>query len=307
MPAKKFPTGQDNLEILMDKIIRIGSRESKLAVVQSEIIINKIKEISPETKIELVTMKTTGDKILDKTLDKIGGKGLFLKELEVALIENRVDLCVHSLKDMPAEMNENLPIKSYFRRESAEDVFVLPKNKKEFDKSLPVGCSSPRRVAQFLKIVPDAKIKQVRGNVLTRLEKLDKGEYSALILAKAGLKRLGLENRISYEFNYDEMVPSAGQGILAIQARCDEKYDFLDKLNDYNAQICAQTERKISEKLGGDCTAPVGVFADTENDKITVRVFFENKFYKFVEKLSDLNIIADKIVSEILTEKVEIK
>ena len=187
--------------------IRIGSRESKLAVIQSEIVQRHLQEKYPEGEITLITMKTTGDKILDRTLDKIGGKGLFVKELDLALMEKRTDLSVHSLKDMPMEVPEELPILAFSRREDPRDVLVLPKGKTEIDFLKPIGCSSMRRILQFQKLYPQAVFKPIRGNVQTRLRKLDDGEYSATLLAAAGLKRLGLENRISRYFEPEEMIP----------------------------------------------------------------------------------------------------
>ena len=163
--------------------IRIGSRESKLAVIQSEIVQRHLQEKYPEGEITLITMKTTGDKILDRTLDKIGGKGLFVKELDLALMEKRTDLSVHSLKDMPMEVPEELPILAFSRREDPRDVLVLPKGKTEIDFLKPIGCSSMRRILQFQKLYPQAVFKPIRGNVQTRLRKLDDGEYSATLLA----------------------------------------------------------------------------------------------------------------------------
>lgn len=257
----------------MEHTIRIGSRASRLAVIQSELVMAEIRRILPEATLELVTMKTTGDKILHKTLDKIGGKGLFLKELDAALLAGQVDLCVHSLKDVPAAENPALPIGAYSAREAPGDVLVLPKGKTNWDASLPVGCASARRTMQFQMLHPDALMKPVRGNVLTRLEKLDRGEYGALILAEAGLKRLGLETRITYRFSPEEMIPAAGQGILAIQTRSGEYADLLKVLNHPEASLCARTERQLSLLLGGDCSAPVGCHAVLSDGVMTLYGF----------------------------------
>ena len=164
------------------KKIRIGSRESRLAVIQSEMVMDYIKNQCPEYEPELVTMKTTGDKILDRTLDKIGGKGLFVKELDAALLDGRSDLSVHSLKDMPAEIPEELPLIGFSMREDPRDVLVLPEGVTELDFSKPVGCSSQRRMLQFQKLYPQAVFAPIRGNVQTRLAKLDSGEFSATCL-----------------------------------------------------------------------------------------------------------------------------
>ena len=215
----------------MGRKIRIGSRASRLAVVQSELVMAEIRKILPEADLELVTMKTTGDKILHKTLDKIGGKGLFLKELDAALLAGQVDICVHSLKDVPVTENPALPIGAYSVRELPADVLVFPKETSHWNPALPVGCASARRKMQFQQLYPEAVIQPVRGNVLTRLEKLDSGEHGALILAEAGLKRLGLSDRIAYRFSPEELVPAAGQGILAIQTRAGEYADLLARLH----------------------------------------------------------------------------
>ena len=203
------------------KII-IGSRESKLAVLQSEMVRDYIKEKNPEMEVEILTMKTTGDIILDRTLDKVGGKGLFVKELDKALMDGRSILSVHSLKDMPMEVPEELPLLAFSRREDPRDVLVLPEGVSKLDKSKPLGCSSLRRTLQLKKLYPDMEVKSIRGNLQTRLRKLDEGQYSALILAAAGLKRLGLESRINRYFTEDEIIPAAGQGILAVQGRKGE-------------------------------------------------------------------------------------
>ena len=158
----------------MRKVV-IGSRESKLAVVQSEMVRTYIQEHAPSTQVEILTMKTTGDKILDKTLDKIGGKGLFVKELDKALLEKRSDISVHSLKDMPMEVPGELPLVAFSKREDPRDVLVLPLGKTELDLTKPIGCSSQRRILQLKELYPDAVCKSVRGNVQTRLAKLDSG------------------------------------------------------------------------------------------------------------------------------------
>ncbi|MDD7295520.1 MAG: hydroxymethylbilane synthase [Oscillospiraceae bacterium] len=256
--------------------IRIGSRASRLAVLQSEWIMQQIHCIAPDVRLELVTMKTTGDKILQKTLDQIGGKGLFLKELDAALLAHQVDLCVHSLKDVPIAENPLLPIGAYSKRAAPNDVLVLPRgvSLSDWDSSIPVGSASSRRTLQFQLRYPSCQVRPVRGNVLTRLEKLDNGEYSALILAEAGLERLHLCDRISYRFLPTEMVPAAGQGILAIQGRAGEYADLLEKLNDKAAALCAKTERALSKALNGDCTAPIGAYADLQGTKIQLYGFY---------------------------------
>ena len=200
----------------------IGSRESRLAVIQSEMVMNFIKERCPDMEVSLLTMKTTGDKILDKTLDQVGGKGLFVKELDKALLEGRSDLSVHSLKDMPMEVPEELPLEAFSKREDPRDVLIFPEGASEPDFSRPIGCASRRRVLQLRELFPEAEFAPVRGNVQTRMRKLDEGQYGALVLAAAGLKRLGLEERIGRYLSEEEVIPAAGQGILAVQGRKGE-------------------------------------------------------------------------------------
>ena len=257
----------------MKQIIRIGSRASRLAVLQSELVMEQIRRILPDAELELVTMKTTGDKILNRALDQIGGKGLFLKELDAALLAGAVDLCVHSLKDVPTEENPAIPIGAFSERAVPADVLVLPAGVQTWDRTKPVGCASARRSMQLRQLYPDVTVKPVRGNVLTRLEKLDRGEYGALILAEAGLARLGLSQRISARFSPEEMVPAAGQGILAVQCRAGEYAALLEQLNDPDSALCARAERQFAAAAGGDCSAPVGCYARPDGDSITIYGF----------------------------------
>lgn len=251
--------------------IIIGSRESKLAVVQSEMVADYLRKHNPQQKVRLLTMKTTGDKILDRTLDKVGGKGLFVKELDKALMERRSDLSVHSLKDMPMEISQELPLVAFSPREDPRDVLVLPKGCESMDKSRPIGCSSLRRQLQLAKIFPDVPCKSIRGNVLTRLEKLDRGEYGALVLAGAGLKRLGLESRISRYFDTEEMIPAAGQGILAVQGRRGEDYSYLEGYECRKSRYAALAERAFVRELDGGCTSPVAAHARITGEELYLK------------------------------------
>ena len=261
----------------MNKKVVIGSRESKLAVLQSQMVRDYIVCKHPETDVEILTMKTTGDKILDRTLDKIGGKGLFVKELDRALLEGRSQLSVHSLKDMPMEISEELPILAFSRREDARDVLVLPEGCYTLDPSKPIGCSSLRRKLQLKEIYPDMNVKSIRGNLQTRLRKLDEGQYSALILAAAGLKRLGLESRINRYFTADEIIPAAGQGILAVQGRKGEAYDFLEGYCDKDAWTAGSAERAFVKLLDGGCSSPVAAHAEILGDEIYLRGLYYNE------------------------------
>ena len=262
--------------------ITIGSRESALAIIQSQIVMSAIRAAHPDLTLELVTMKTTGDKILDRTLDKIGGKGLFVKELSAALREGRVDLTVHSCKDFPMEEDPELPLVAFSRREDPRDVLVLPAGQTEIDFSKPIGCSSLRRCLQFQALFPQAQMAPVRGNVPTRLRKLDEGQFSALILAGASLKRLGLEDRICRVFSPEEMLPAAGQGILAVQSRSDFDLSLLSCVDDADSRDCALSERAFVRTLDGGCSSPVAAYATVTGETITIDGIYvdnENQLY----------------------------
>lgn len=256
--------------------IKVGSRESKLAVIQAQLVMQEIKRNFPEYVLELVTMKTTGDAILDRTLDKIGGKGLFTKELDNSLRQGMIDIAVHSLKDLPAEIPEDLPLAALTKREDVRDVLVLPPGIRQPEAAKPIGCSSARRKIQLqaLNSFKDFRIEPVRGNVLTRLRKLDDGKFSALILASAGLKRLGLKNRISYTFSREEILPAAGQGILAVQGRRGEDLRFLDCIRDEDASAAAAAEREFIRILNGGCSAPIAAYAAVEGEEIKLTGFY---------------------------------
>ena len=229
-----------------NKVI-IGSRESRLAVLQSEMVRDYIKEQHPGLDVEILTMKTTGDKILDRTLDKVGGKGLFVKELDKALLEGRTMLSVHSLKDMPMEVPEDLPLLAFSRREDPRDVLVLPEGAASLDPLKPLGCSSLRRTLQLQTIYPDMKVKSIRGNLQTRLRKLDAGEYAGLIL------------------------PAAGQGILAVQGHKGLKYEYLSGYKDEDAWIAGTAERAFVRYLDGGCSSPVAAFGIVEGEELFLR------------------------------------
>lgn len=264
------------------KTVRIGSRESRLAVVQSEMVMDYLKQAYPDWQVCLLTMKTTGDIILDRTLDQIGGKGLFVKELDRALLEKRSDLSVHSLKDVPMEVPQALPLVAFSKREDPRDVLVLPQGQTILDFTKPIGCSSLRRSLQMKALYPQAEFKSVRGNVLTRLSKLDSGEYSALILAAAGLKRLGLEGRIFRYFEPEEMIPAAGQGILAVQGRLGEDYSYLDGFASPESAAAAAAERSFVRYLNGGCSSPVAAHGVVHGDRIRLMgLYYEESTGKY--------------------------
>ncbi len=251
----------------MKERIIVGSRESQLAVVQSMTVVDFLKSKHAGMDVELLTMKTTGDRILDRTLDKVGGKGLFVKELDIALREHRADVTVHSLKDMPMEVPQDLPILCCSRREDPRDALVLRAGA-EMKPNLIIGSSSLRRAIQLKTLFPDCEIRPVRGNLQTRLRKLDEGQFDALVLAAAGLKRMGLENRISRYFGVDEIIPAAGQGIMAVQGRADFDRALLDGYADADAWCAATAERAFVRQLDGGCTSPVCAHAALDGESV---------------------------------------
>ncbi len=247
--------------------IVVGSRESRLAVVQSMTVVDFLRAKHPGTDVELLTMKTTGDRILDRTLDKVGGKGLFVKELDVALRQRRADVTVHSLKDMPMEVPKDLPLLCCSRREDPRDALALRAGV-EMKPDLVIGTSSLRRAIQLKALFPDCEIRPVRGNLQTRLRKLDEGQFDALVLAAAGLKRLGLEARISRYFSVEEIIPAAGQGILAVQGRADFDRTLLEGFADADAWCAATAERAFVRQLDGGCSSPVCAYAALDGESI---------------------------------------
>lgn len=264
----------------MKRVIRFGSRKSALAVAQTRILMDAVAAAHPELEVELVTMTTTGDvnmKPFSEASDKFGIKGLFTQELEEALKSGEIDVAVHSLKDVPMYANKELPIVAYSARGDARDALVLPEGAGEMDEKLPLGCSSARRRIQLAKLFPGMRVEPVRGNVNTRLRKLDEGQFSALVLAAVGLQRVGLGERISRYFTADEMIPAPGQGILACQGRAGESYEYLDAVRCEAAACCARAERGFSAELGGGCTAPVGAYAEIIDGELTLHGFYADE------------------------------
>lgn len=264
----------------MQKTIRIGSRESRLAQVQAELIRAQIQAKHPEIRTEIITMKTSGDKILNQSLSTIGGKGLFVKELEKALLDGRIDISVHSLKDVPMVENEELPILAYGKREDPRDVLIFKPGRHTFPEEGILGTSSQRRKLQMLNIYPNCRFRVIRGNVQTRLRKLQEEEYDGTILALAGLKRLGMESVIGRIFETDEMIPAAGQGILAIQGRRGEDYSWLDGIDDSVSRIAVQAERTFVRVLDGDCTSPTAAHAVIRGTDIKLTGLYEHPVTK---------------------------
>lgn len=255
----------------------IASRESALAMWQAEHIRDRLRALYPQTEISILGMTTQGDQILDVTLSKIGGKGLFVKELETALEDGRADLAVHSLKDVPMQMPEGFTLAAIGEREDPHDAFVS--NQYEDLAALPegsvVGTSSLRRESQLRARYPHLAVEPLRGNVQTRLRKLDEGRYAAIILAAAGLKRLGLGERIRNVISSEDSLPAVGQGALGIECRAD-RTDVIAALQPLHHPVtaaCVFAERAMSRVLAGSCQVPLGGFAEAQDGRLRMRGF----------------------------------
>jgi hydroxymethylbilane synthase len=254
--------------------IRIATRKSELALWQANFVAGKLEELPQVSEVTLVPLSTRGDEILDKSLQKIGGKGLFIKELEVAMQAGTADIAVHSMKDVPAEMPRGFCIAAVLERASPADALVSANGCgfSDLPDGARIGSSSLRRQAQLLALRPDLRISPLRGNVATRLNKLDNGDYEAIILACAGLERLGLASRISQQFSPRQMLPAAGQGVIGIE--CVESRNELRELlaGLEHAKTCLTTaaERAVATTLGANCTSPVASFATIEGSTLTI-------------------------------------
>lgn len=257
------------------KQLVIASRESALAMWQAEHIKSRLQTLYPECKIEILGMTTRGDQILDKTLSKIGGKGLFIKELEQALQDGHADLAVHSIKDVPMILPEGFTLAAISERANPFDAFVSNQyhNLDELPQGAVVGTSSLRREAQLRARYPHLNIRPLRGNVQTRLSKLDNGEYDAVILAAAGLQRLGLEKRIRVILSPFDSLPAAGQGALGIEI-ASHRLDLLETLNPLNHAVtnaCVTAERALARALDGSCQVPLAAYCTEEQGMLTLR------------------------------------
>jgi hydroxymethylbilane synthase len=259
----------------MTQLLRIATRKSPLALWQAEYVRSELQRLHPGLAVELVTFTTQGDKILDTPLAKIGGKGLFVKELEVALLDGRADIAVHSMKDVPMVFPEGLDLVAIGQREDPRDAFVS--NTYAALETLPagavVGTSSLRRQCQLRHRRPDLVIKDLRGNVNTRLAKLDAGEYDALILASAGLKRLGFHQRITSNIAPEFSLPAVGQGALGIEARVGDARiaALVAPLNDAETAACVRAERAMNRHLQGGCQVPIAGFAEQQGSELHLR------------------------------------
>ncbi len=266
--------------------IRIGSRDSQLAIQQAQIVMELIHQAKPDLRLELVTMKTTGDRILDRRLDQIGGKGLFVKELDQALREGCIDLSVHSLKDMPMEVPDDLPLMAFTEREDPRDVMIFRKGMDEerLQRGGIIGSSSQRRILQLQKLYPQCEFKSIRGNVQTRLRKLEDENYGATVLALAGIRRLGMEQVIGRYFNTQEILPAAGQGIIAVQGRRGEWVDLMKQINSNTSQVAAFCERSFVYALNGGCSSPIAAYAEINGEEVVLNGMFANSEKEIIRK-----------------------
>lgn len=249
--------------------LRIATRQSRLALWQAEHVAHALRLAHPQLQVELVPMTTQGDRVLDRTLSQIGGKGLFIKELEIAIAAGRADIAVHSMKDVPSELPDDMTLAAMLARADARDAFVSTSfaSLAALPNGARVGTSSLRRQAQLKALRPDLQMLTLRGNVETRLRKLDAGEYDAIILASAGLQRLGLQSRITTSIEPEHSLPAVGQAIIGIECRKDDarSINLVQALEDHDARLCCTAERALAQRLEGSCQSPIAAYATLAN------------------------------------------
>jgi hydroxymethylbilane synthase len=255
--------------------VRIATRRSRLALWQAEHVKARLEALQPGLRVELVALATRGDELLDVSLAKAGGKGLFVKELEAAITEGRADIAVHSMKDVPAQLPPGFVLAAVLAREDPRDAFVslTHENLAALPAGAVVGTSSLRRQAQIAARHPALEIRPLRGNVDTRIAKLDRGDYAAIVLAAAGLKRLGLAARIRSTLSVEESLPAAGQAALGVECLGEraDLLDLLEPLDDPDSSACVRAERQVNLALGGSCTIPLGAYAEIAGGKMRLR------------------------------------
>ena len=257
----------------MNKKIKIGARGSKLSLSYAETVKKLFFSASDKKKeIEIKIIKTSGDIFHDKNISDIGGKNIFCKEIENQLVEKKIDIAVHSLKDMDSFEENNLIIGAYLKRNDPRDAIVLKKDRSLDNDKLTIGSSSKRRELQLKSYFKNITCKNIRGNIDSRISKVKKGEYDGIILALAGIQTLNLEGEIKEIFSEEKIIPSAGQGVIAVQCRKDDlgNLKILEKINDENTKICALTERNLLKTIGGDCHTAVGAYARVDKGSITI-------------------------------------
>jgi hydroxymethylbilane synthase len=279
------------------KTIKVGSRESQLAMWQTEHVVNILSIKCPDYNFEIVPIKTKGDKILDVALAKIGDKGLFTKELEIAILNGEVDFAVHSMKDLQTVVPDGLTIGAITKRHDPRDVLISKHNTtfKDLPEKSTIGTSSLRRRAQLLNIRPDLKIIDLRGNINTRLKKLTTEDYDAIILAAAGVERLGWHDKITEKLSLDICLPAVGQGAIGIEIRENDQeiYEIVSKINDYHTEVCIRAERALLKTLEGGCQIPIGAIGEIDNNQLTLKALVGSLDGKTVIKESLTGDISD--------------
>ncbi len=255
--------------------MRIATRQSKLALWQADHVAERLRAAHPGLEVVLVPMTTQGDRVLDRALAPVGGKGLFVKELEVALAENRADIAVHSMKDVPGELPDGMMLCAFLDRADPRDAFLSQRYPSfgALPKGARVGTSSPRRQCQLKALRPDIETLLLRGNVETRLRKLSEGEFDAIVLASAGLNRLGLASHITELLDTERSIPAVGQGIVGIECRTADarSRELTTALNDRTAELCITAERAFARRLEGSCQSPIAGFAELSGSLLTLR------------------------------------
>ena len=255
--------------------LRIATRQSRLALWQAQHVAGRLREAHPGLVVELVPMTTQGDRIVDRALAQVGGKGLFIKELEIAIADGRADIAVHSMKDVPSDMPPGMTLPAMLPRADPHDAFVSVRygNFSALPQGARVGTSSPRRQCQLMSARPDLQLLTLRGNVETRLRKLQEDQYDAIVLAAAGLIRLGLDDRITHRFDIEQFVPAVGQGIIGVECRADDarSIELVRALDDTPARQCCEAERAFALRLEGSCHSPIAAHAQISGDKLQLR------------------------------------
>mgnify|MGYP001182486515 FL=1 len=293
------------------KKITIGARGSKLSLAYVSKVKSLIIESTKDIDIHIKTIKTSGDVYKDIKLSEIGGKNLFCKEIEENLVEGSIDIAVHSLKDMESVEHEDLMIGAFVKRNDPRDSLVSKKfkNLKELNSNISIGSSSRRRELQLKKINKNISVINLRGNIDTRIQKVEEKKLDAIILAAAGIKSLNLENKISHIFDTNEMLPAVGQGIIAVQCRKSDKLisDIIKKINDKETSLCAKAERKMLQTIGGDCETAVGGLAEIHNNNLKLKAqlfsdFGDESFeYEFIGRDTDSNYIGKTVGERLLS------
>ena len=293
------------------KKITIGARGSKLSLAYVSKVKSLIIESTKDIDIHIKTIKTSGDVYKDIKLSEIGGKNLFCKEIEENLVEGSIDIAVHSLKDMESVEHEDLMIGAFVKRNDPRDSLVSKKfkNLKELNCNISIGSSSRRRELQLKKINKNISVINLRGNIDTRIQKVEEKKLDAIILAAAGIKSLNLENKISHIFDTNEMLPAVGQGIIAVQCRKSDKLisDIIKKINDKETSLCAKAERKMLQTIGGDCETAVGGLAEINNNNLKLKAqlfsdFGDESFeYEFIGRYADASYIGKTVGERLLS------